>query len=125
AQEMNRMPLPPPPPPPPPAPLTPRQRALFDQLAQIENTSKALVLGDADAVIMEAPVKDLIDNMAKLEAPAKTLIFDGVVSQRLLDVAREKGIDTVVASRLGAVGKIPDGIQVFTQSDLAMTAASA
>ena len=103
------MPLPPPPPPPPPAPLTPRQRALFDQLARIENTSKALVLGDADAVIMEAPVKDLIDNMAKLEAPAKTLIFDGVVSQRLLDVAREKGIDTVVASRLGAVGKIRTG----------------
>jgi DNA primase len=119
---MNRMP---PPPPPPAAPLTPRQRALFDQLARIENTSKALVLGDEDAVVMEAPVKDLIDNMAKLEAPAKTLIFDGVVSQRLLDVAREKGIDTVVASRLGAVGKIPDGIQVFTQSDLAMTAASA
>jgi DNA primase len=121
----NRLPLPPPPPPPPPAPLTPRQRVLFDQLAQIENTSKALVLGNEDAVVLESPVKDLLDAMGKLEAPAKTLIFDGVVSQRLLDLAREKGIDTVVASRLGAVGKIPDGIQVFTQSDLAMTAATA
>jgi DNA primase len=120
-----RAPFPPPPPPPPPAPLTPRQRALFDQLAQIENTSKALVLGNEDAVVLESPVKDLLETMAKLDTPAKTLIFDGVVSQRLLDVAHEKGIDTVVASRLGAVGKIPDGIQVFTQSDLAMTAASA
>jgi DNA primase len=121
---MTRLPVPPPPPPPPAAaPLTPRQRALFDQLAQIENTSKAIVLGDADAVLLEAPVKDLLDTMAKLEAPAKTLIFDGVVSQRLLDVAREKGVDTVVASRLGAVGKIPDGIQVFTQSDLTITTA--
>ncbi|MGA7861754.1 MAG: hypothetical protein WCB19_07850, partial [Thermoplasmata archaeon] len=105
--------------------LTPRQTALFGQLAQIENTSKALVLGEEDAVLIEAPVKDLLDTMAKLEVPAKTLIFDGVVSQRLLDVAREKGIDTVVASRLGAVGKIPDGIQVFTQSDLAATTAPA
>ncbi len=125
ASGANRMPYLPPPPPPPPAPLTPRQAALFGQLAQIENTSKALVLGEEDVVLIESPVKDLLETMAKLEAPAKTLIFDGVVSQRLLDVAREKGIDTVVASRLGAVGKIPDGIQVFTQSDLSMTTAPA
>jgi len=123
---VSRAPFPPPPPPPPPpAPLNPRQKGFFDQLAQIENTSKALVLGEDDAVVIEAPVKDLIDTMAKLETPVKTLIFDGVVSQRLLDVAREKGVDTVVASRLGAVGKIPDGIQVLTQADLAMPSAAA
>ncbi len=111
--------LPPPPPPPPPAaPLTPRLQNFFGLLGQIVNSSKALVLGPDDAVVTEAPVRDMIDALLKLESGAKTVIFDGVVSQRLLDVAREKGIDTVVASRLGAVGKIPDGIQVFTQQDL-------
>jgi DNA primase len=121
----NRMAPPPPPPPAPAASLPPRLKGFFDQLGHIENTSKAIVLGEADVVVLEAPVKDLLDAMAKLEPTAKTLIFDGVVSQRLLDVAREKGIDTVVASRLGAVGKIPDGIQVFTQADLAVTTAPA
>ena len=110
-----------PPPPPVPAstaPLPPRLRGFFDLLGQIGNSSKALILGTDDAVVGEAPVKDMIDVLAKLEHPAKTLVFDGVVSQRVLDVAREKGIDKVIASRLGAIGKVPDGIQVFTQADL-------
>ena len=41
-----------------------------------------------------------------------------MVSQRLLDVAQERGIDTVIANRLGAVGKIPDGLKVLTRMDL-------
>jgi DNA primase len=119
-------PLPPPPPPPPPTsvPLSPRLQSFFGLLGQIENSSKALIIGPDDAVLGEAPVKDMIDTLARFEQPAKTLVFDGVVSQRLLDVAHEKGIDTVVASRLGAVGKIPDGIQVFTQADLTVPTAT-
>ncbi|MCI4336724.1 MAG: DNA primase, partial [Thermoplasmata archaeon] len=56
--------------------------------------------------------------LATLEVPAKTVVFDGVVSQRLLDVAHEKGIETVVANRLGAVGKVPEPMRIMTRSDL-------
>jgi DNA primase len=112
-------PLPPPPPPPPPAaPLPPRLAGFFDLLGGIENTSKAIFLGPEDRAVAEAPVKEMIDRLAQLEPPAKTIIFDGVVSQRLLDVAQERGVDTVVANRLGAVGKIPDGVKVLTRMDL-------
>ncbi|MCI4351260.1 MAG: hypothetical protein L3K15_07090, partial [Thermoplasmata archaeon] len=91
----------------------------FDVLAGLENTSKGVVLGPDDAVVQESPVKDLIDQLATLSAPAKTVVFDGVVSQRLLDVSQEKGIDTVVASRMGAVGKVPTGVRILTKMDLA------
>ncbi|HEV2317130.1 MAG TPA: DNA primase DnaG, partial [Thermoplasmata archaeon] len=112
-------PLPPPPPPPPAAvPLPPRLAGFLDLLGGIENTSKSLFLGPEDTVVAEAPVKEMIDRLAALEPPAKTVIFDGVVSQRLLDVAQERGIDTVIANRLGAVGKIPDGLKVLTRMDL-------
>ncbi|HEV2448950.1 MAG TPA: DNA primase DnaG [Thermoplasmata archaeon] len=119
---------PPPPPPPRPVapapvaaaapPLPPRLASFFDLLGGIENTSKSLFLGPDDAVMGEAPVKEMIDRLLALEAPAKTVIFDGVVSQRLLDVAHEKGIETVIANRLGAVGKIPDEVKVLTRFDL-------
>ncbi|MCI4364379.1 MAG: toprim domain-containing protein, partial [Thermoplasmata archaeon] len=125
----NRMPPPPPPraplpvpPPPPPvsaAPLPPRLAGFFELLGGIENTSKSLFLGADDVVVAEAPVKEMIDKLLALETPAKTVIFDGVVSQRLLDVAHEKGIDTVIANRMGAVGKIPDSVKVLTRLDLA------
>jgi DNA primase len=109
---------PPPPPPPPPPPLPPRLAGYFNLLGGIENSSKSLFLAGDDAVVAEAPVKEMIDRLATLETPAKTVIFDGVVSQRLLDVAQERGIDTVIANRMGAVGKIPDGMKVLTRMDL-------
>ncbi|EQD67915.1 hypothetical protein B1B_05769, partial [mine drainage metagenome] len=62
--------------------------------------------------------KDVVENLVKSEGGIKTLIFDGVVSQRLLDVAQEKGIQEVVAVRLGAIGKMPEGIRVYTRADL-------
>lgn len=113
-------PLPPPPPPPAPvlANLPPQLAHYFELLGGMENTSKSLILGPDDAVVAEASVKDLIDQLAQLAAPAKTVVFDGIVSQRLLDVAQEKGIETVVANRVGAVGKIPEQIKILTRQDL-------
>ncbi|MGA7922960.1 MAG: DNA primase DnaG [Thermoplasmata archaeon] len=116
-------PLPPPPPPPPPpsaAPLPPEIKRYFDLLGGIENESRTLILAPDDSVVRETPVKEMIDTILALEIPAKTVIFDGIVSQRLLDVVREKGIDTVVANRVGAVGKVPDGLRVLTKVDLQM-----
>jgi DNA primase len=107
----------PPPPPPPPAALSPELQRYFHILGGIENTSKSVFLGPDDAVLGEVPVKEMIDALAALGQPAKTVVFDGVVSQRLLDVAQEKGIQTVVANRVGAVGKIPEGIRVVTRMD--------
>jgi DNA primase len=117
-----RLPLPPPPPPPPAAPavpLSPELQHYFELLSGVENTSKSLFVGENDAVVGEAPVKEMIEALANLPAPAKAVVFDGIVSQRLIDVAQEKGIATVVATRLGPVGKIPDQVRIFTKADLA------
>jgi len=123
----GRMPLPaapPPPPPPPPPPLTPELQRYFELLDSVENASKSLFVGEGEAIVGEAPVKDMIDALASLSAPAKAVVFDGIVSQRLLDVAQEKGILTVVATRLGPVGKMPENVRVFTKADLSPSGAS-
>ncbi|HKV90690.1 MAG TPA: hypothetical protein VJQ43_05790, partial [Thermoplasmata archaeon] len=112
----------PPPPPAAPAPLSPELQRYFQILGGIENTSKSVFLGPDDAVLGEVPVKEMIDALAALGQPAKTVIFDGVVSQRLLDVAQEKGIATVVANRIGAIGKLPENVRVVTRTDIAPTA---
>ncbi|MCI4342906.1 MAG: DNA primase [Thermoplasmata archaeon] len=130
--DRERMPMPvpraPTPIPPPPAPaaaqLTPELAHYFELLNGVENASRCLIVGEGDAVVAEAPVKDMIETISALTSPAKAVIFDGIVSQRLLDVAQEKGIGTVVGSRLGPVGKIPDAVRIFTKADLAMPGAS-
>jgi len=114
---------PPPPVPAPPvpvaAPLPPDLSRYFDLLSGVENSSRCLFVGEDDAVVGEAPVKEMIEAITGLATPAKAIVFDGIVSQRVLDVAEEKGIGTVIASRLGPVGKIPEQIRVFTKADLA------
>ncbi|HTT73098.1 MAG TPA: DNA primase DnaG [Thermoplasmata archaeon] len=118
-----RAPAPPPPPPPPAAlptpPLPPDLAHYFDLLGEVENSSRALFVGENEAVVGESPVKDLIESLQALGTPAKAVVFDGIVSQRLLDVAQEKGIGTVVATRLGPIGKMPEQVRVFTRADLA------
>jgi len=114
---------PPPPPPPPPVTLSPEMHHYFELLGQLENSSKSVFLGADDAPVGEAPVKEMIDALATLETPAKTVVFDGVISQRLLDVAHEKGIQTVIANRLGAIGKIPEPMRIVTRADLEPAAA--
>ncbi len=110
--------MPPPAPAAPPATLPPELQHYFELLGGIENASKFLVIGPDDAVVHDAPVKDMIDFLVTYPNPAKALIFDGIVSQRLLDVAQEKNIGTIVASRLGPVGKMPENVRIFTRQDL-------
>jgi DNA primase len=100
------------------APLPPDLSRYFDLLHGVENASRCLFVGENDSVVGEAPVKEMIEAVAKLTTPAKAIVFDGIVSQRLLDVAQEKGIGTVVGTRMGPVGKFPDQVRIFTKADL-------
>ena len=44
--------------------------------------------------------------------------FDGVITQRLLDIASEKKIATVVGVKMGNVTKVPDTVEILTRDDL-------
>ncbi len=103
---------------PPPVPLTPELGHYFELLNGVENASRCLFVGEDDAVVGEAPVKEMIEAIGQLATPAKAVVFDGIVSQRLLDVVQEKGIGTVVGTRLGPIGKFPDQVRIYTRADL-------
>jgi hypothetical protein len=47
-----------------------------------------------------------------------TLVFDGIITQRLIDIAAEKGIKTIVGSKLGNVSKQLTSIEILTKNDL-------
>ncbi len=111
------VPVPAPPAAPPPA-LSPELGRYFELLNGVENASRCLFVGPDDAVVGEAPVKEMIEAIAGLATPAKAVVFDGIVSQRLIDVAQEKGIGTVVGTRLGPIGKFPEQVKVYTRADL-------
>jgi DNA primase len=65
------------------------------------------------------PVKDLVDKLLGEDlAEAYAIVMDGVITQRLLDIAAAKGIKVVVGARVGAISRKPTDVVMLTYEDL-------
>lgn len=98
------------------AKLSPELESYRNILKNLMNTSKAVLI-DKEGKMNEVPVRDLLDTLKK-NADVKTLVFDGIVTQRILDVANEIGLTTVFATKIGNVTKQPADIEIWTKDDL-------
>ena len=47
-----------------------------------------------------------------------TIVFDGVISQNILDISSGKGIKTLVGKNKGKISKLPAELTVWTRTDL-------
>jgi hypothetical protein len=98
--------------------LSPEQEAFRDMLLDMSSTHNAKLLADGNAVIKEVAVKNLVNTLKEDSDNVSVIVFDGVISQRILDVSVEKGIKTIVGTRKGNITKMPAGISIFTKEDL-------
>ncbi len=108
-----------------PPPLTPTTRTLTpkleryrEMLLQMSGSSKARLLADDDTVAAEVPVRDLVDTL-KTTKQARALVFDGIITQRILDIAAEINMHSIVGTKMGTITKQPAGLEVWTRSDFA------
>ncbi len=108
-----------------PAPLTPTTKALNprlekyrDMLLQMGGTSKARLLDEQDGVVAEVPVRELVETL-KGAKQTRAVVFDGIITQRILDIASEMNMHSVVGTKMGTITKQPAGVEVWTRSDLA------
>ena len=58
--------------------------------------------------------KIIYEEIKNIETSADTVIFDGIISQRLVDVASLKGIKRLVAFRSMNIVKKPDNLKIIT-----------
>ena len=86
---------------------------------EVAGKSLARIISEANAVIAEMPVKDLAEALKGQTGTQgiKAVVFDGIVTQRLLDITSDMGVGTVIASKVGSVSKYPDGLNVLTKAD--------
>lgn len=108
-----------------PPPLTPTTKVLNpklekyrDMLVQLGGSSTARLLDDGDGVVTEVPVRELVDTL-KTKKQTRAVVFDGIITQRILDIAAEMNMHSVVGTKMGTITKQPAGVEVWTRSDLA------
>ena len=105
-----------------PAPVAPRAAnpkldKYREMLVQMSGSSKAKILSENDSVAAEVPVRNLVETL-KTNRSARAVVFDGIITQRILDIASEIGVRSVVGMKMGTITKQPSGIEVYTKTDL-------
>ena len=85
-----------------------------DMLKEIEGSGTGEILDNALNLMKEVSVEELYNEVQHVEDNAETIIFDGVVSQRLIDASYKKGIKNIVAFNAQNVVKKPPGLKVIT-----------
>ncbi len=84
----------------------------------VEGRLTARVLDRNLELVKEVPVRDLVKVLKTNNIRGSAIVFDGVITQRLIDLAAKKEFDYVVGVRMGSVVKIPTSVRVITFDQL-------
>ncbi len=94
--------------------LSEAPQTLLASLGELENTLQARFY-DADLkCVKEIPVRDMIKNL-DAESSVYAVVFDGIITQRLADLAQSKGAQALVGIKLGNVFRKPASVLLHTK----------
>jgi DNA primase len=84
---------------------------------ELEGTLEAVLLNEKMELIERLPVSQLAERLQQVGG-VDTVVFDGIITQRIVDIASEKNIKNIIASRISEAVKTPLNVQLATFSDL-------
>jgi DNA primase len=94
-----------------------KQKKYRKILDDISGSLKAVLFDKNDKEIKKIPVRELTDSLKKSDN-INSVVFDGIITQRLLDIASSKNISEIVGIKLGNVVKKPTSVKILTKKDL-------
>ncbi len=96
--------------------LNDKQRNYKKLLSDVKGTHTAILLDNEGKEICKVKVASLVDEITK--SKPHTIIFDGITTQRLVDVAFENNVDTILSTKKGELSKVPTSIKIITEDSL-------
>ena len=88
---------------------------LQEELKALSKTLKARFYSEDYVLIKELPVREVIKSLEELKG-IHAIVFDGIVTQRLVDLAESKGVQILVGGKMGNVGKKPTTLELLIPS---------
>ena len=83
----------------------------------LKGTLEAVLLKGDGSQAARIPVSELVDRLKEAQG-VSTVVFDGIVTGRLIDTAKERNISTIVGERVAEGVRIPRGLEVRSFRDL-------
>ena len=87
---------------------------LQSELQALNNSLKARFYDKSQSMIAEMKVRDVIKTLEEAK-DTTTIVFDGIITQRLVDLASSKGVKVIAGVKIGNVNKKPDNIEIVTK----------
>jgi DNA primase len=84
---------------------------------ELEGTLEAVLLSEKMEQIERLPVSQLAEKLQQTKG-VDTVVFDGIITQRIVDVAAEKNIKNIIASRTSEAVKPQLNVQLMKISDI-------
>ncbi|RLF08062.1 MAG: DNA primase [Thermoprotei archaeon] len=81
---------------------------------------EALIYDENWKLLTRIPVKDLANYLQSSQEAVSYVLFDGVITQRLVEIAEAKGVKMLIGGRVGNVTHRPATLEVLTFSDLGL-----
>ena len=83
----------------------------------LKGTLEAVLLKGDGSQAARIPVSELVDRLKEAQG-VSVVVFDGIVTGRLIDTAKERNISTIVGERVAEGVRIPRGLEVRSFRDL-------
>jgi DNA primase len=87
---------------------------LVGALEELHNTLRGRLYGEDGSLIKEVPIRELIQSMQDTEG-VKAVVFDGIITQRLVELAGKRGIKAIYRIRAGQNTMPIEGIVIYTK----------
>ncbi len=85
---------------------------------ELRGSLEGILMDQNMGEIARLPVSELAGKLADYQG-IDTIIFDGVVTQRLLDLAEEHGVKMIVGDRIADLARRPASIKIMTLPEVA------
>jgi DNA primase len=97
-------------------PVVVKTRELYPNL---NGTLEAILLDQGLLEIGRFPISELVQKMEGTSG-AQYLIFDGIVTQRLVESAAKVGVKGIIGHRTGELNRVPDDVRIGTFRDIGL-----
>ena len=87
--------------------------AVMTAVSTLRGTLEAIAMNENLEQLERIPVSELCTDLPQREG-VHTIVFDGVITQRLVDIAGDKGVKRIIGDRISGVVKRPLNIQLLT-----------
>lgn len=92
-------------------------KTVIDTTKELEGTLEAVIFNENAEQQARLPVSELAEKLQEING-ATTVVFDGIITQRLVDIASDRNIKHLIAARISDAVKKSSKVRLLTFSEI-------